>query len=195
MRPVKNLIRLRECAGWSESLLGAHARGYGFWRCESFQQAEYKYWQITVYLFFLYFLEYRAGHVIKSFPSFGRNWILSEENWEYISLLIILLISPRVGCMLINKEIMLVGPRQAKNCLPACTKCAHAHHPAHTQGLIQVFALYWYIICSIVSNDSGSGLWRPWSDCADAQADLGLRCPHLPEDTFSHGATKLLISC
>ena len=145
MRSVKNLIRLRECAGWSESLLGAHARGYGFWRCESFQQAEYKYWQITVYLFFLYFLENRAGHVIKSFPPFGRNWILSEENWEYISLLIILLISPRVGCMLINKGITLVRPRQAKNCLPAITKCAHAHRPAYTQGLIRVFALHWYI--------------------------------------------------
>ena len=27
----------------------------------------------------------------------------------------------------------------------------------------------------VVSNDSVSGQWRPWSDCADAQADLGLR--------------------
>ena len=39
-------------------------------------------------------------------------------------------------------------------------------------------------IHSIVSNDSVSGQRRPWSDCADAQADLGLRCPHMPEDTL-----------
>ena len=26
---------------------------------------------------------------------------------------------------------------------------------------------------------------------ADAQADLGLHCPHMPEDTFSHGAANL----
>ena len=39
-------------------------------------------------------------------------------------------------------------------------------------------------IHSVVSNDSVSGQWRLWSDCADAQADLGLRCTHIPEDTF-----------
>ena len=31
-RPVKILIRLRECAVWSESSLGAHVRRYVFWR-------------------------------------------------------------------------------------------------------------------------------------------------------------------
>ena len=35
MRPVKILIRLRECADWSESSLGAKARWYVFWRCGS----------------------------------------------------------------------------------------------------------------------------------------------------------------
>ena len=30
----------------------------------------------------------------------------------------------------------------------------------------------------------------PRSDCADAQADLGFCCPHMPEDTFSHGAAR-----
>ena len=48
------------------------------------------------------------------------------------------------------------------------------------------------LIHSVVSNDSGSGQWRPWSDCADAQADLGLRCPHMPEDMFSHGTVRLI---
>ena len=40
----------------------------------------------------------------------------------------------------------------------------------------------------VISKDSVNGQWRPWSDCADAQADLGLRCPHMPEYTFLHGA-------
>ena len=48
---------------------------------------------------------------------------------------------------------------------------------------------------SIISNDFVSGQWRPWSDCADAQADLGLRCPHMPENTYSHGASQFVNSC
>ena len=31
-------------------------------------------------------------------------------------------------------------------------------------------------------------------DQTDAKADLGLRCPHMPEDKFSHGASKLTTS-
>ena len=37
------------------------------------------------------------------------------------------------------------------------------------------------LIYSTLSNDSVSGQRRPRSDCADAQSDLGLRCPHLPK--------------
>ena len=33
-----------------------------------------------------------------------------------------------------------------------------------------------------------SGRRRLWSDCADAQADLGIRRPHMPDDTFSLSA-------
>ena len=33
MRAVKILIRLCECAGWSESSLGTHVQRYVFWRC------------------------------------------------------------------------------------------------------------------------------------------------------------------
>ena len=46
-------------------------------------------------------------------------------------------------------------------------------------------------IHSVVSDDFVSGQWRPWSDCADAQADLGLRCPHMPDDTFLLGAANI----
>ena len=41
-----------------------------------------------------------------------------------------------------------------------------------------------FIWHSVESNDSFSGKRRSWSDCADAQSDLGLRCPHVPEDKF-----------
>ena len=37
---------------------------------------------------------------------------------------------------------------------------------------------------SLVSNNSYCGQLRSWSDCADAQADLGLRCPHSPKTRF-----------
>ena len=30
--------------------------------------------------------------------------------------------------------------------------------------------------------------------CADPQADLGLRFPHMPEDTFLHGAAHFILS-
>ena len=46
-RPVMILIRLHECAGWSESSLGAHVRRYICWRCGwnhylSAKEASYK---------------------------------------------------------------------------------------------------------------------------------------------------------
>ena len=49
----------------------------------------------------------------------------------------------------------------------------------------------WLSVHSVVSDDSISGQWRPWWDCADAQAGLGFRCPHMPEDTFSHGVDHI----
>ena len=54
-------------------------------------------------------------------------------------------------------------------------------------------------ICSslidfIMSNDSVSRQQRPWSDCADAQADLGVRCLHMPDDTFLHGVGHIFLS-
>ena len=55
-----------------------------------------------------------------------------------------------------------------------CTK----YHP----GFCSPFIHY------VVSNDSISGQWRPWSDCMDAQAHLGLHCLHMPKDMFSLGA-------
>ena len=48
------------------------------------------------------------------------------------------------------------------------------------------------VIHSVVSNISVCGQWRPWSDCADAQADLDIRCPHMSENMFSHGVVELI---
>ena len=40
------------------------------------------------------------------------------------------------------------------------------------------FVMFWttgpWLLSSVVSSDSDRGQWRPWSDCMDAQADLGL---------------------
>ena len=69
----------------------------------------------------------------------------------------------------------------------ACAKS----HPGICPPLIHW--KYWvYYLHSIVSNDSVSGQQKPWSDCADAQADLGLRCRHMTKDTFSHGTAYLV---
>ena len=46
-------------------------------------------------------------------------------------------------------------------------------------------------IHSVVSNDSVSGQWRPWSDCMDVQIDLGFCCPHMSEDTFLQGTAQI----
>ena len=35
----------------------------------------------------------------------------------------------------------------------------------------------------------------PWSDCADAQADLDICCPHMPEDRFSLVEALIKIMC
>ena len=47
------------------------------------------------------------------------------------------------------------------------------------------------LIHSVVYNDSVCRQGRTRSDCANAQVDLGLRCPYMPEDTFSHGMAQM----
>ena len=84
------------------------------------------------------------------------------------------------------------GPHQAKEYQQTYAKCTDSDlfrsscacvklHP----GLCSTFKH------SVVPNDSVSGQWRPWSDCANVQSDLGLRCPHMPADTFSHDSTSM----
>ena len=50
------------------------------------------------------------------------------------------------------------------------------------------------LIHSLVFNVSVSRQCIPSSDCVDALADLGLRCPHMPE-TFSDGEVQMMLTC
>ena len=89
------------------------------------------------------------------------------------------------------KDIAIIfGPHQAKKCLRTCAnKCRFVLACAcakYNLGLCSPF------MHSVVSNDSVSGQWRPWSYCADAQANLGLLCPHMPEVTFWHNLAHLM---
>ena len=85
------------------------------------------------------------------------------------------------------------GLRKAKRFIRSCAKCTDSDS-------FRACAKFHPGICSpwlhlIVSNDYVCGRWRFWSHCADAQADLGLRCSHSPEGTFSHGAARLTKKC
>ena len=42
---------------------------------------------------------------------------------------------------------------------------------------------------SFVSNDS---IYEQRSPCTEPPADLGFCCPHMPEDTFAHGAAHIV---
>ena len=84
----------------------------------------------------------------------------------------------------------LRGPKKAKVCLRACAKCIDSDIP-------HACAKCPPAICSILNrfivfNCSDCGQRRPWLDCANAQADLGLRCPHISEDTFLHGTVDVV---
>ena len=78
--------------------------------------------------------------------------------------------------------------RQAKTFLPTCRD---SDHPAHTLSIIRAFfALH---SCFVVLDDSVSGQ-RSWSNCMNAQTDLGHRCLHKPDNTFSHSMVHIMLS-
>ena len=85
------------------------------------------------------------------------------------------------------------GSRLAKRCLRACAKrtdsdSAHACTKCDPGICSQ-------LIHSIMVSNSVSRQRRPWSYCANAQADLGHCCPHIPEDTFSQGVGPYICTC
>ena len=57
--------------------------------------------------------------------------------------------------------------------------------PAHPRRLISLFIVRAYIPWDALMLYTDSQ--RPRSDCASAQSDLGLRCPQMPDNTFSFG--------
>ena len=66
-------------------------------------------------------------------------------------------------------------PCPEKRCPQTCAKCTDSDSfRARTKSYPSIWSL---LLHSTGSNDSVSGQRRPWSDCADAQADLGLYWP------------------
>ena len=98
--------------------------------------------------------------------------------------------SPLFRGFTVGKYMHHMGRAKRKCVIKQSAKCAHSHHPVHVQGLIQALALHWYNLKYTVYSDSCSGQQRPRSDCADAQADLSLCCPHYWHVFAWHGPIK-----
>ena len=79
------------------------------------------------------------------------------------------------------------GLCQAKKSLPTCVKCADSDQPVYAQSMIWASVRHSNILVYPMIL-----LW----DCegpdqtVDVQADLGLRCRVMPNDTFSHGLAQ-----
>ena len=94
----------------------------------------------------------------------------------------------------INRHIFTVWATPCDNaymCLRACAQCTNSDS-SHACAKSYPGMCSPLIHC-VVPNDSVRGHLRSWSACVDAQVDLGLRCPHMPKDTFSHGAAHMSI--
>ena len=72
-------------------------------------------------------------------------------------------------------------------------KCVDFEIPVHAQSIIPTFALHSYILwyhMILLADSEGP------DQAVDVQAELGLRCPHMPKDTFSHGAAQVVqVAC
>ena len=67
------------------------------------------------------------------------------------------------------------------NAYGACTPYEDLDQPAHSRSLVRIA---WCILDSQGCKVSSCGQRRLWSDCADAQADLSLRCAQISECTL-----------
>ena len=92
---------------------------------------------------------------------------------------------------IIHLYLPIYGPCQAKKCLRRCAN-VRIHIILRMR---KVSPGPFQLIYSIVSSDSDSRQRKSWSDCANAQADLGLCCPLMPEDTFSQGSVHTTTRC
>ena len=131
-------------------------------------------------------LEYSSNNVTSTMMSFLSAVLSSVIR----SLSVNALLLPLNGPSQVKKEPFSIWTASSeKQCLPTCAKSTNSDYPAHLRRIS--WGLCSSFIHSVVSNDSVSGQWRPWLGCANAQADQGIRCPHMPEDTFSHGAAHI----
>ena len=73
-------------------------------------------------------------------------------------------------------------PQREKTYLVTCEPNEDSNQPAHPRCLIRVFVVRMKKLCILAYPKCGQ--WRFWSDCANAQADLNLRWPHMSEGTF-----------
>ena len=74
----------------------------------------------------------------------------------------------KIGCLLVF--CIVYEPSQTKTFV-------RNHNILYMRSLLRTFALHSYIL---LADSEGPD-----------QTDLGLRCPHMPEDTFSHDAANI----
>ena len=124
-----------------------------------------------------------------SFPPFsGRRHKMTHKGWRVVKPQLNQTLSwaeGEVKLYRIHSEIQNLDQNfslKSWNCCKTSPSLKVVRWPLWAQGFCSPF------IHSLVPNDPVSGQWRPWSDCMDAQADLGHRCSHMPDDTFLHGA-------
>ena len=98
MCTVKILVRLRKCAGWPESSLGAHVLRYVFWRCDSYIKCKkYECKQTTMVRLFITSNSEMASKLSLTVPGrflgcrfsfFLRQWV---HMWLFLFCLIVCL--------------------------------------------------------------------------------------------------------
>ena len=86
------------------------------------------------------------------------------------------------------KYLFLYGPRHEEKCLRTCAIRADSDHTAHAKSTLYHPGLCSAFKHSVVSNDSVLD-----QTVRHAQSDFGLCCPHMPEDTFSNGAARIMV--
>ena len=74
--------------------------------------------------------------------------------------------------------------------MPSSMRKMLIHIILHMRKIPPGCLLFIHTFCSICSFCLRTA--SAWSDCADGRANLGLRCPYMPEDTFLHGAVNVM---
>ena len=125
MRPVKILIRLRECAGWSESSRGAHVHRYNFWRFGSYLLLRFYFWYCALILqSFDYALCIQHEHCIDIAES--QTMVIPFWTW-----------TPSLAYLCRSDKSSEPGISISYKI--ACAPSEDSDQPAHPRSLIRVF--------------------------------------------------------